>query len=189
MKNQNNISLKEWAVVVQGMEEGKQTVLLTKMGVKEEEGLLVCEQPEFFLYPTRGFVATDIKSDWKPRLSRIDKSAGDPKHVPFRIYCIADSVVRVTDWEVARQIVPFTVLSEAAIEKRFREGGWEGFYCLLVRPHTLAMPMDLTRKEVYEQSPLWVALETSIYTVGSIPVMPDEVWPFTKKKILTLMQA
>lgn len=188
MKSQNHIALKEWAVVVQGLEEGKQTLLLTKTGVKEEEGGFVCEQPEFLLYPTRGYEASDIKPDWKPRLAKIDKLAGDPKHVPFRMYGVADSAVKVTDWEIARQIVPFTVMSETAVEKRFREGGWEGFYCIPVQPFMLAMPMDLTRKDVYEQSPLWVSLETSIYTVGSIPVLPEEVWPFTRDKILKLLQ-
>ncbi len=188
MKNQNNIAFKEWAVVVQGMEEGKQSVLLSKTGVKEENGEFVCEQPEFLLYPTRGYDATDIKPDWKPRLAKIDKLAGDPKHVPFRIYCVADKVIRLTDWEIAKQIVPFTVISDGAIEKRFREGGWEGFYCILVRPYMLAMPMDLTRKESHAQNSPWVTLETSIYTVGAIPTMPDEVWPFNRKKILQLTQ-
>jgi len=188
MRPQNNIAFKEWAVVVQGMEEGKQTLLLSKEGVKEEDGRLVCEQAEFFLYPTRGFGAADIKPDWKPRLGKIEKAAGDPKHVPFRIYGQAEDVVKVTDLEVARQIIPFTVLSDANVEKRFKEGGWEGFYCILVRCYTLAMPMDLTRKEIYEKNPLWVNLETSIFTVGSLPVLPDEVWPFTKNKIVKMLQ-
>jgi hypothetical protein len=188
MKNQNNIAFKAWAVVVQGMEEGKQTLLLTKEGVKEEGGRFVAEQAEFLLYPTRGFDASDIKPDWKPRLARIEKAAGDPKHVPFRIYGLAEEVVKVTDPEAAKQLVPFTVLSEGAVERRFKEGGWEGLYCVLVRAYTLAMPMDLTRKEAYEKSPSWVNLETSIYTVGSTPVLPDEVWPFTKNKILKLIQ-
>jgi hypothetical protein len=188
MKNQINIALKEWAAVAHGMEEAKQTILLTKAGVKEENGTFFCEQPEFLIYPTRGYAASDVKPDLRPRLSRIDKMAGDSRHIPFKLYCIAEEVVKVTDWEIAKQVASFTVLSDQAVEKLFKEGGWEGFYCVLVRPHTLAMPMDLTRKDSYEQNPLWVSLETSLYTVGSSPVLPDEVWQFTKSKILRILK-
>ncbi|HVZ81376.1 MAG TPA: DUF1802 family protein, partial [bacterium] len=80
MKIQNNIALKEWAVVLKALEEGKQTILLRKGGIAEEGGEFKPEHPEFFLYPTfEHETPAAIKADWRPRLASIEKENKDPK--------------------------------------------------------------------------------------------------------------
>jgi hypothetical protein len=189
MKLQNNIALKEWAVVLKALEEGKQTILLRKGGIQEEGGSFKPEYPEFFLYPTFEHQSLDdIKPDWRPRLSAIEKEHKDPKRIHFRLYAEAEAVEKVTDWEACRRIIPFTVMSEEAIQKRFHYDDWEGLYLFVVRVHTLPVPLDLPLKSSYEGCKSWVPLDTSMFTAGSLPVIPEGAWPYTREKILKVLR-
>jgi len=190
MKLQNNIALKEWAVVLKAMEEGKQTILLRKGGIQEEGGEFKPEHPEFFLYPTfEHESAQDIKSDWRPRLAAIEKEHKDPKRVHFRLYAVAEKVEKVTDWEACKRIIPFTVMSDAAIEKRFNYGDWQGLYVFITRIFSLPVPLELPIKPSYEGCKSWVPLETSMFTAGSFAVLPDGAWPYTRDKISKVLNA
>lgn len=190
MKTQNNIALKEWAVVLQGLEEGKQTILLRKGGIREEGGEFKPEHEEFFLYPTLEHEsAEDVKPDWRPRLGAIEREHKDPKRVHFRLYAVVEKVEKVTDLEVCRRLVPFTVYSDEAVEKKFNYGDWAGLYVLVARIHSLPVTMDLPFKPAYEGCKSWVTLETSLFTAGSMPVLPDGAWPYTWNKILKLLKA
>jgi len=190
MNTHNDMAIKEWAIVCQALEEGKQTLLLRKGGVVEEGDQLKPEHPEFFLYPTYDHGGPDgIKADWRPRLGKLDKEAKDVKHIHFRLYAIVDSVFKITDWEVAKQFIPFTILSDQAFEKDFREGDWEGLYLFVVRVYSLAVPMDLPRKSSHEAAKIWVPLGTSLFTSGAYPVIPDGAWPYTRDKIRKMIQS
>lgn len=189
MKNNNDVAFKESAIVCQALEEGKQTLVLRKGGVIEEGGVLKAEHDEFFIYPTYDpNVAEGIKADWRPRIHKLDKDAKDTKHVHFHIYATVDSVLKVTNWEAAKSLVPFTVLTEQAIEKEFRSGDWEGFYLLLLRVYSLAVPMDLPRKASHDTHPIFVPLGASLFTIGAFPVIPEGAWPYTRDKIHKMVQ-
>lgn len=190
MKIQNNMALKEWAVVLKALEEGKQTILLRKGGIQEEGGEFKPEHPEFFLYPTfEHETPAAIKADWRPRLAAIEKENKDPKRIHFRLYCTVDRVEKVTDWEACKRLIPFTVMSDEAIEKRFNYGDWQGVYVFIVRVYTLPVPMDLPVKPSYEGCKSWVPLETSMFTAGSMSVLPDGAWPFTRDKISKVLHS
>ncbi len=190
MKLQNNIALKEWAVVLKALEEGKQTVILRKGGISEEGGEFKPEHPEFFLYPTFEHEnAQAIKSDWRPRLASIEKENKDLKRIHFRLYGITEKVEKVTDWEACKKLIPFTVMSDDAIEKRFNYGDWKGVYVFLTRVYLLPVPLDLPVKPAYEGCKSWVPLETSMFTAGSLPVLPDAVWVYTRDKIVKILRS
>ncbi len=189
MKTQNNIALKEWAVVLKALEEGKQTILLRKGGIQEEGGEFKPEHPEFFLYPTLEHESPQaIKPDWRPRIAAIERENKDAKRVHFRLYAVVDRVEKVTRWEACKHVFPLTVMSDEALEKRFHYGDWEGLYLFIVRVYTLPVPMDLPFKAPYEGCKSWVTLETSMFTAGSMPVIPDGAWPYTRDKISKMLQ-
>lgn len=182
------MALKEWAVVLKALEEGKQAILLRKGGISEEGGEFKPEHSEFFLYPTFEHEnAQAIKPDWRPRIASIEKENKDPKRIHFRLYGIVDKVEKVTDWEICKKLIPFTVMSDEAIEKRFNYGDWQGVYVFLTRAYLMAVPSDLPIKSAYEGCKSWVPLETSMFTAGSIPVLPDSVWAYTQSKITKIL--
>ncbi len=190
MKTHNDIALKEWAIVCQALEEGKQTLLLRKDGVVEENGVFRCEHPEFFLYPTFDHGNPEnIKPDWRPRLNKLEKEAKDVKHIHVRLYAMAESAAKITDWEVAKRFIPFTVMNDPAVEKLFHEGGWEGLYLIIVRVFSLAVPMDLSKKPAHDASKGWVPLGTSLFTAGAFSVIPDGAWPYPRDKIQKMVTA
>ncbi len=189
MKTHNDMALKEWAIVCQALEEGKQTILLRKGGVAEGGDGFNPENPEFFLFPTTEHESPDkIKADWRPRLHKLDKEAKDPKRVHFRLYGILEGTVKVTDWEAAKRLIPFTILSDQAVEEKYNYGDWKGLHLMVVRIYSLAVPMDLPRKPAYDGCKSWVPLGTSLYTSGAFPVVPEGAWPYTRDKIMKIAQ-
>jgi hypothetical protein len=189
MKALNDTALKEWAIVCQALEEGKQTILLRKGGVAEEGGAFQVEHPEFFFFPTLEHESADqIKSDWRPRLAKMEKDVRDPKRVHFRLYGVAEGALKLTDWEAVKRLIPFTILSDQAVESRFHYGDWKGLYLLVVRVYSLAVHMDLSRKPSYDGCKSWVPLGTELRTAGAFPVLPDGAWPYTRDKILKIAQ-
>lgn len=190
MKPQNNIALKEWAVVLKALEEGKQTILLRKDGVLEESGEFKPEHPEFFLYPTSEHeTPANIKPDWRPRIAAIEKENKDPKRIHFRLYANAERVQKTEDWEACKRLIPFMIMSDEAVEKRFNEGDWKGVYLFIVRVFSLPVPMDLPLKPSYGGCKTWVPLETSMFTAGSMPVIPEGAWPYTRDRISKVLLA
>ncbi len=190
MKLQNNVALKEWAVVLKALEEGKQTLLLLKDGIKEEDGLFKPEHDEFFLYPTfEHETPKNIKSDWRPRITAIEKENKDPKRIHFRLLGLGEKVEKITDWEICKGLTPFTVMSDEAVEQRFHEGDWQGLYLFLVRVYQLPVPMDLPMKPGYAAHKTWVPLETSMFTAGSMSAIPDGAWPYTRDRIIKMTKA
>ena len=204
---------------MKALEEGKQTILFLKNGIRwefsdpsnvspgksddanevdantwviqgeEKGGEFKPEYPEFFLYPTLGEESShDIKPDWRPRFSAIESENKDPKRIHFRLYAVGEQVEKITDWEICKRLIPFTVLSDEAVEKKFHEGDWQGVYLFLIRVFSLPVPMDLPVKPSYEGCEVWVPLETSMFTAGSMPVIPDGAWPYTRDRILKMCE-
>jgi len=55
-------ALKEWATVVNALENGDQTVLLRKGGILEDSSGFVVESERFFLFPTLSTKKQDTSS-------------------------------------------------------------------------------------------------------------------------------
>ena len=103
-------------------------------------------------------------------------------------YAVAEAVEKVTDWDACRRVIPLTVLSEEAVQKRFHYGDWEGLYLFLIRVYALPVPLDLPHKPSYDGCKSWVPQETSMFTAGSLPVIPEGAWPYTHDKILKVLK-
>ena len=71
-------ALKEWATVVNALENGDQTVLLRKGGILEDSSGFVVESEKFFLFPTFEHQETKhLKSQFHKHLE--DALASKPK--------------------------------------------------------------------------------------------------------------
>ncbi len=178
------MALKEWAIVLKALEEGKQTLLFKKGGISESEGEFKPEYSEFFLFPTFEHENLEsIKADWRPKFLQLQKETRDVKRIIFKIYGVTQWATRVIDWDLCKRIIPMTIFSEKEVEKRFYYGEWQGIYLMLVRVYALPLPMDLPMKSAYEGCKSWVPLGTSLFTAGSLPVLPDSVWRMTEEKL------
>ena len=52
MREIHDRAFKEWAVVCEALKSGRQTVLIRKGGIREEDGIFRVDDEEFFLMPT-----------------------------------------------------------------------------------------------------------------------------------------
>ena len=123
-------AFKEWAVIVDALGEGRQSLILRKGGIRDPRGLFRPGRAEFFLLPTFEHQNTaDIIPSEAGRLTGPASAHPPEGEVELRFCARITDLHRVTDRAAVRRLAPFHVWSETALEKRFNWGENPGFTC------------------------------------------------------------
>ncbi len=90
-----NAALKEWAIVCQALEDGRQTLLIRKGGIQEIKDGFEVTHRSFWLFPTYAHQkATDLVSTVQEEFRAIQSAAPPPGILPIRLYATVEDVVR-----------------------------------------------------------------------------------------------
>lgn len=171
----NRIALKEWAVVIEALLEGRQILLLRKGGIADAGGEFRVEHSEFALYPT--FLHQDqqyLRPDLRLAFERILREAEPLGRVRIDGYACVGEVIRVWDPAALHKLESFHIWTPAYIDLRCRYKPENPLYLLLLRIHRLARPVEFEETPVYRGCKSWVRLDVEIDTAGAPPVMTDE---------------
>lgn len=173
-------AFKEWAVVVDALGTGRQTILLRKGGIEEASGGFRAEHKEFFLYPTYEHESEEnLVPQARGRLRNILRDVPEGKTretVPIQFYAILENDLTVSSLEALKKLARHHVWSARAVEKRFLWGREHGLHLLVARIFRLPEPYALKVKPSYRGCKSWVSLEEEIPTGGAHPVLRDEVF-------------
>lgn len=173
MLSSNSLALKEWAVIVQALAEGKQTLLLRKGGLYERNGRFSTEPTEFFLFPTyvhqmeQGVVheaASELQTALAARPAE-DQLVMSHYATVTEVHWL-DSLERVTALAGLHCWTPDT------IEKRFNYKK-PGLFLFLLRVYALPHPHTLPMLKRYAGCRSWVELGEELSTGGAAPVLSD----------------
>lgn len=167
------VALKEWAIVVDALARGRQTILLRKGGIAEKTGDFTVEHREFLLYPT-GFHQNpgDLIPEVRGDLARIAAAPRDPSLIRMDLRATVEAVHRVEDEGRLDALAPFHLLSPKAVAARFHYKK-PGLHVLLIRAHRLSPPVTVPYREAYEGCVSWVDLGEEIAVPAGSPVMDD----------------
>ncbi len=178
------VALKEWAVVVDALARGRQTILLRKGGISEKRGAFEVEHREFLLLPT-GFHQNpdDLIPEAHAALARIAAEPRDPATIVFTLRAAVEAVFRVEDEARLAALVPFHVLSPAAVAKRFHYKK-PGLNVLLLRAHRLPAPVTIPDRKEYEGCVSWVELNQDLVVPSGAPVLDDEKFARTTASVV-----
>lgn len=174
-----SIGFKEWQVVCEALESGRQSILLRKGGIHEGRQGFSFAHESFFLFPTRFHAIADqvregqvkVMPEWQP---------GDT----IRITHHAEALWAVTlrDWEKVSALEPLHIYSEPTVRDRF---DWEGkgmasgsIHVALVRVRELAEPWEFPYEVRYGGCRSWVNLPDPPHgwRESVRPVLDDEVF-------------
>src|SRR5579862_6939082 len=91
-------AFKEWAVICAALAQGKQSIILRKGGIAEDEGEFGVEHTRFWLYPTFTHQQNDgVSEEARPLLADIEKQRPPAGKVHLQLWAEVTGIYRMRD--------------------------------------------------------------------------------------------
>jgi hypothetical protein len=170
-------ALKEWAITVQALAEGKQIVLLRKGGIREESREFRVEQPAFFLYPTYEHQRADLlQPAYRPELDRSLATPPPADAVRLQHWADVTDVYETLDAAEVGALATQYIWTTNYAEERLRWRPKKPLYVLLLRVYRLPTVHTVPVLPSYLGCKSWVELEHPISLEGITPVLDDAAY-------------
>ncbi|MCW5558026.1 MAG: DUF1802 family protein [Verrucomicrobiae bacterium] len=168
------VAFKEWAVIVEALGRGRQSLILRKGGIAEDAGVFRVDHPRFLLFPTQFHQHRDhVLPDAADLADAAATQAPPPDQLRIR-YAAA-----VVGWRLLASLGEVQALaghhlwSPETIANRFTWGGEESIVLMALRVFRLEPPAELPMQPDYGGCRSWVTLEQDIDTAGALPVLDE----------------
>lgn len=166
-------ALKEWAVLCQGLAEGRHILLLRKGGIAEPEGGFRMQRPRFWLYPTFVHQQDEGLSDaMRPLLARVWGNAPPPGSVCLRHIAEVALIQRSENLEQILSLEGYHGLSQQTVRSRFdyRE---PGLFLLALRVYRADRDILIPETAEYAGCKSWVKLSPTPSAPNLHPVLDN----------------
>ena len=169
-------SLKEWAVTIRALDQGKQVLLVRKGGIREKE--FKVEHEEFFLYPSfehqkpnllkEAYQAdlTSILADWN----------GSTEQVPLTHFAQVTDIFEITDPADVEALSPYFIWTTDYAEQRLHWRPRKPLEILAVRVYRLPEPYIQKVEPYFNGCKSWVDLPAPVSVTGAVAVLSDEAY-------------
>ncbi|MEC4804393.1 MAG: DUF1802 family protein [Jaaginema sp. PMC 1080.18] len=166
-------ALKEWAIAVEALTQGKTILLIRKGGIKEENNRFEVAHRQILLYPTYEHQKPQLlKPEYRDRVTIVN-SGWHPQTVSMQSWANITDILQVSEVQTLTQLQPYHIWNETFAGDRFKWKPKQPLYILLLRVYQLPETINLPYREEYGGCRSWIDLERAISTEGSIPVMGD----------------
>ena len=165
-------ALKEWAVVCDALEKGRQVVLLRKGGIMEYRQGFEVKHEKFLMFPTFEHQSRDhLQPDYAAVLDRILTSAPDASKTIVSSYAESAFVKEVTDRAILKKLEKFHIWNESYVNVRMDYNPSKPMSVILLRVFRLNNPITVQNQDAWAGCRSWVPLDL---TVGeATPVLGD----------------
>jgi len=165
------IAFKEWAVICRALAEGRQSLILRKGGIAEDQGRFRPEYEQFLLYPTHFHEQhrIGIKPELLPLLEQVERDRPEAGRIRFTHFASVSQVWHVDDLDKALALNDLHGWTAEEVAKRYRYR-LPGLYVLAVRIYQLPESAEVVERPEYAGCKTWVQLDAPISTDGAMPV-------------------
>jgi len=172
-------SLKEWAVAVRALREGRQVLLLRKGGIREAEGEFTVEARDVLLFPTfehqmeqPGTIQPCYES-W-----RADEEKRRPAEGLVRIEAWAriTDILLVRDFDALFRFPSQHIYSDALLKYRMENEPHKPLYGLFLRCYNLPAPVTVPMEPDYYGCRSWISLAEPVALAGATPALSDHTY-------------
>ena len=178
-------AFKEWDVVCRALKSGRQTVLIRKGGIREEDGIFRVTDSQFFLLPT--FEHQDPNLLRPPFTLEPEDARIDPRSFRIDAYSQVDTVFEAAEEERLAEIQDEHIWNERYIRMRLDFNPYDPLFVLLLRVYRLPRAVTLPMRPEYEGCKSWVSLDCPLSTAGAVPVLSDEEFARRRGKIRSIL--
>ncbi|MBD2460602.1 DUF1802 family protein [Oscillatoria sp. FACHB-1407] len=168
-----NAALKEWAIAVEALTQGKTILLLRKGGIREERGRFTVAHHQVWLYPTYEHQQPNLlKSPYDQQVQPVP-SGWHPEQVVLTSWAEITHVLPIQQEAAVQALLPFHIWNEAWVSDRLRWKPQQPLYGLLLRVHALETPLTVPYHSDYGGCKSWIELPTSFTNAKAQAVLTD----------------
>lgn len=169
-------ALKEWAIAVEALEQGKTIMLLRKGGIHEESGRFKVAHDRVLLYPTHEHQQPFLlKDEYATQVTPVT-SGWHPETIRISSWAEITNILLVSDEAVVRALLPFHIWNEHMISDRLQWKPRQPLYILLLRTYKLAQVQMIPYQEAYGGCKSWIDLAEPISIDDAQPVLDDATY-------------
>lgn len=166
-------ALKEWAIALSALEQGKTIVLLRKGGIHEQGGRFRVAHDNVLLYPTYEHQQPDLlKTEYSGLVSSVP-SGWHPETVKIGSYAEITDILPVSDEATVKALLPYHIWNERMVSDRLRWKPRQPLFILLLRTYHLSQPQIIPYRSEYGGCKSWIELSEPIALDGMSPVLGD----------------
>jgi hypothetical protein len=182
----NHVALKDWAVTIQALLEGRQIMLLRKGGIVEETRDFELISPRFYLMPAYEHQKLHLlKSGEQQRLEKVLKG-WQPESLEMTLEAFGEVTddIEITDQETLDRLRDFHIWTDTFAEERLKWKRKKPLHLLLVRVYRLEEKLELPMRPEYTGCKSWVTLEQGTIQRQAVPVFSDEEYEAQAQRII-----
>lgn len=184
------IAFKEWAIVVDALGRGDQSLILRKGGIREGKGGFGVDHSEFWLFPTRFHQQHESVIDSaKNRCDQIVEDYNDETSVRIEYFVRIVDWVRIENLNVARKLDPFHIWKPEVVEDRFEWGRDQGVFAMITRVYRLPQFIRLPVLKSYGGCKSWIELEANLSSDVCEPVLSDVSFEAQRKSLKAALKS
>ncbi|HEY7832160.1 MAG TPA: DUF1802 family protein [Ktedonobacterales bacterium] len=171
-------ALKEWAVLIAALGQGRQIVTIRKGGIREETKDFRVRHEAFLLYPTYDHQQADLlKPEYRADLAAVLAAGVDPaREVVISHYAQVTDAFETSSDAIVRALGPHHIFSDDYAEKRLHWRPRKPLEVMLLRVYALARPQRLAVVPEYGGCKSWIELPGAIALDGMTPVLEDAAY-------------
>jgi len=169
-------ALKEWAVAVDALEQGKTIVLLRKGGIHEQGGRFKVAHDQILLYPTYEHQQPSLlKPDYASLVTPVP-SGWHPETVRIGAYAQIADIFQVSDEQIVSALLSFQIWNEQFVSTRLKWKPRQSLYILLLRTYKLASAQVIPYRQEYGGCKSWIDLVEPISIEGAEPILDEAAY-------------
>ena len=174
----STVAFKEWSLVCDALEAGRQAIILRKGGIAEGRGGFQWQKDAFLLFPTL-FHEQDQRVTWRSDHPAPEAPDG---FVDIRLFAQLEGSWTITDWKKAAALAPLHIWTEDVIRDRFGYGDSTGLSLALLRVHRLPSPWRLPMQPSFGGCRSWLDLPEH-ETENLTAVLSDDAFTAIKAQV------
>lgn len=178
-----NVALKEWDVVCQALQSGRQMILLRKGGISESIGGFELEHSKFLLFPT--FVHQNRAMLKSEAQAAVQHHSAEPDRIALAGWAEVTDIVQVASREQVDALEAEHIWTPPLIDMRFNYRPKNPLYLMVVRAHSLTEPLTIQNTPDYAGCKSWVPLTREIPIDGSTPALSAEAFTERRAQLLS----
>jgi hypothetical protein len=179
------IALKEWAVAVEAMLKGEQSLIMRKGGIREETRDFQIASDRFYLFPTYEHQKAElIKPGYAGELADTLKlwSPGQMT-VTIRGYAKLVEDIEISEQEQVDRLKPLHIWTDRFAEERLKWKRKNPLHIMILRVYLLNNPVTLPIIDSYNGCKSWIQLEGSFDEKELTPAMDGEAFERYAKQV------
>nr|WP_206529579.1 DUF1802 family protein [Brevibacillus sp. SYP-B805] len=185
----STLALKEWAVAVKALGEGKQIITVRKGGLYEETREFRLENDTFYLYPTYEHQKPEmVKEEYHPMLEAT-LAGWSPEKTTVEIGYFAHITddIELMDEAKLRALAPYHIWTDNFADVRLHWKKKQPLHILFARVYRLAQPVTIPIDEAYKGCKSWHHLLQEIGQGDFAPVLTDEEYEAKRTAIMQVL--